>query len=45
MKFLKILGESMDPDAMIAMCEYRDIDGESRPVMMFFKHGLREEKC
>ena len=38
-------GESMDVDGMIALMEYRDIDGESRPVMMFFKHGLVEEKC
>lgn len=38
-------GESMDPDAMIALCEYRDIDGKQVPVFMFFKHGLREEKC
>lgn len=39
-------GESMDPDAMIAMCEYKDIDGKGeRPVLMFFKHGLEEEKC
>merc|ERR1711862_1067400 len=38
-------GESMDPDAMIAMCEYKEIDGTERPVVMFFKHGLEEEKC
>ena len=38
-------GESMNPDAMIAMCEYKEIDGTERPVMMFFKHGLEEEKC
>jgi hypothetical protein len=37
-------GESMDADGMIALCEYRDVDGESRPIMMFFKHGLDEEK-
>ena len=35
----------MDPDAMIAMCEYKEVNGEERPVLMFFKHGLREEKC
>ena len=37
----------MDPDAMIIMCEYKDIngDGNERPVLMFFKHGLEEEKC
>jgi len=38
-------GESNDPDAMIAMCEYKEINGEERPVLMFFKHGLEEEKC
>ena len=38
-------GESMDVDGMVALCEYRDIDGVSVPVLMFFKHGLDEEKC
>merc|ERR1712018_285565 len=38
-------GESMDPDAMISMCLYKEVNGEERPVLMFFKHGLREEKC
>jgi hypothetical protein len=37
-------GESMDCDGMVAMMEYRDIDGASIPIMMFFKHGLEEEK-
>jgi len=37
-------GESSDCDGMIGLLEYRDIDGESVPVMMFFKHGLEEEK-
>lgn len=37
-------GESMDCDGMIAMVEYRDIDGDSVPILMFFKHGLEEEK-
>lgn len=37
-------GESMDCDGMVAMCEYRDIDGQQVPVLMFFKHGLEEEK-
>lgn len=37
-------GENMDVDGMVAMMEYRDIDGENRPVMMFFKHGLEAEK-
>uniref|UniRef100_A0A1B6GRH6 Translationally-controlled tumor protein homolog n=1 Tax=Cuerna arida TaxID=1464854 RepID=A0A1B6GRH6_9HEMI len=37
-------GESMETDGMIALMEYRDIDNASVPVMMFFKHGLIEEK-
>jgi len=37
-------GESMDVEGMVALMEYRDIDGESVPVMLFFKHGLLEEK-
>lgn len=37
-------GESMDVDGMVAICEYRDLDGVSTPVLSFFKHGLDEEK-
>jgi len=37
-------GESMDIDGMVGLMEYREIDGQSVPVMMFFKHGLEEEK-
>lgn len=37
-------GESMDIDGMVGLMEYRDIDDKSVPVMMFFKHGLDEEK-
>ncbi|KAJ8960929.1 hypothetical protein NQ318_020229 [Aromia moschata] len=37
-------GESMDIDGMVGLMEYREIDGDSVPVMMFFKHGLDEEK-
>lgn len=37
-------GESMDIDGLVGLMEYREIDGESVPVMMFFKHGLDEEK-
>jgi hypothetical protein len=29
---------------MVAMREYRDVDGDSVPVLMCFKHGLEEEK-
>lgn len=38
-------GESMDTEGMVAFLEYRDINGDSVPVLMFFKHGLEEEKC
>ncbi|XP_065163487.1 LOW QUALITY PROTEIN: translationally-controlled tumor protein homolog [Atheta coriaria] len=37
-------GESMEIDGMVGLMEYRDIDGTQVPVMMFFKHGLEEEK-
>ena len=37
-------GESMDIDGLVALMEYRDIDGQQQPVLMFFKHGLEEEK-
>ncbi|KAG5880478.1 hypothetical protein JTB14_026690 [Gonioctena quinquepunctata] len=36
-------GESMEIEGMVGLMEYRDIK-ESVPVMMFFKHGLEEEK-
>jgi len=38
-------GENMDPKGMIILVEYKEVDGEERPVVMFFKHGLEEEKC
>ncbi|XP_058808443.1 translationally-controlled tumor protein homolog [Phymastichus coffea] len=37
-------GESMDIDGLVALMEYREIDDQSVPVLMFFKHGLEEEK-
>jgi len=40
------MGESSNPDGLIAMLEYRESssgDGET-PIMIFFKHGLEEEK-
>jgi len=37
-------GESMETDGMVGLLEYREIDGNQVPVMMFFKHGLEEEK-
>nr|ACH48201.1 microtubule-binding protein [Cyriopagopus schmidti] len=39
------MGESSNPDGLIALLEYRqNSDGTETPVMMFFKHGLEEEK-
>merc|ERR1711878_170598 len=38
-------GESMDADAMILIMDYKEYQGEERPVLMAFKHGLTEEKC
>lgn len=37
-------GTSMDIDGIVGLMEYREIDGASVPVLMFFKHGLEEEK-
>lgn len=37
-------GESMEIEGMVGLMEYREIDGQSVPVLMFFKHGLDEEK-
>jgi len=37
-------GESLEAKAMIALCIYKEVNGEERPVIMFFKHGLIEEK-
>ncbi|XP_017885781.1 translationally-controlled tumor protein homolog [Ceratina calcarata] len=37
-------GESMDIDGIVALMEYREIDGDSVPVLMLFKHGLEEQK-
>ncbi|KAL1496947.1 hypothetical protein ABEB36_007992 [Hypothenemus hampei] len=37
-------GESMEIEGLVGLMEYRDINGESVPVMMFLKHGLDEEK-
>lgn len=44
-EFQFFTGESMDCDGMVAIMEYREIEGQSVPIMMFFKHGLEEEKC
>merc|ERR1712114_165019 len=37
-------GESMEAEAMILMVDYEDYQGEERPVLLAFKHGLEEEK-
>merc|ERR1712045_582179 len=37
-------GESMDADAMILILDYREVDGEEKPVFLAFKHGITEEK-
>merc|ERR1712236_32215 len=33
-------GESMEAEAMILIMDYKDYEGEERPVIMAFKHGL-----
>eukprot|EP00088_Acartia_fossae_P011294 TRINITY_DN156_c1_g1_i1.p1 TRINITY_DN156_c1_g1~~TRINITY_DN156_c1_g1_i1.p1 ORF type:complete len:173 (-),score=62.94 TRINITY_DN156_c1_g1_i1:110-628(-) len=38
-------GESMDPEAMVLILDYKEIDGEEHPVILAFKDGLDEEKC
>ncbi|KAF8791654.1 translationally-controlled tumor protein homolog [Argiope bruennichi] len=39
------MGESSNPDGLIALLDYREnSDGTETPVMIFFKHGLEEEK-
>merc|ERR1712083_1109796 len=38
-------GENMDPKGMIVLVDYKEYNGEERPCVMFFKHGLEEEKC
>lgn len=37
-------GESMNPDGMVVIGDYKEIDGEERPVLYFPKYGLEEEK-
>merc|ERR1711937_785035 len=37
-------GESMDAEAMIMILDYKEVDGEERPILMAFKHGINEEK-
>lgn len=43
--FQFFMGESSNPDGLIALLEYRQIaGGDEKPIMIFFKHGLEEEK-
>ncbi|ODM93229.1 Translationally-controlled tumor protein [Orchesella cincta] len=37
-------GESMDPDGLVVIIEYKDVDGDNIPIMYALKHGLDEEK-
>nr|AGN29585.1 translationally-controlled tumor-like protein [Acartia pacifica] len=38
-------GESMDPEAMVLILDYKEVDGVEHPVILAFKDGLDEEKC
>ncbi|XP_035230818.1 translationally-controlled tumor protein homolog [Stegodyphus dumicola] len=39
------MGESSNPDGLVALLDYREnSEGQETPIMMFFKHGLEEEK-
>jgi len=37
-------GESCDAEGMIAIMDYKEIDGEEHPVVYFPKYGLAQEK-
>lgn len=44
-KFFHFPGESNNPDGILGILEFRDDeDGNEKPIMCFFKHGLDEEK-
>ena len=38
------VGESMDNDAMILIVDYKEYQGEERPCIIAFKHGVEQEK-
>jgi len=39
------MGESCNPDGMVAMLEYRtNSEGACEPYMLFYKHGVESEK-
>ncbi|GIY73580.1 translationally-controlled tumor protein homolog [Caerostris darwini] len=43
--FQFFMGESTNPDGLIALLEYREnSDGTETPIMILFKHGIEEEK-
>merc|ERR1711874_747785 len=37
-------GESQDPDGMVVLLDYKDVDGEEKPVLYFPMYGLEELK-
>lgn len=37
-------GESNNPDGMLALMRWEDVDGKEEPFMYFFIHGLEAEK-
>merc|ERR1711931_384411 len=38
-------GEGMDPNAMIMILDYKEVNGEEKPILMAFNHGVKKEKC
>ena len=43
-EFQFFMGESSNPDGLIGLLEYRQAGDRETPIMIFFKHGLEEEK-
>jgi len=37
-------GESMDPTAAVLIVDYKEIDGEEKPILLVFSHGVLAEK-
>merc|ERR1711909_23961 len=37
-------GESQDPDGMVVLLDYKEVDGEEKPVLYFPMYGLEELK-
>ena len=42
--FQFFIGESSNPDGIVALLEYKKDGDDEKPFMYFFKHGLEEEK-